>query len=144
MILIDSNIWVYLLDDHTPEHQSVATWFDEAALADELLVPTVVQLEVLHILRRLVHKDTENLAASFLDQELETLPLTTGEIRAVAITFFVDEMAGIGSRDAAIIAHARDSNAILATHDSRLIRLAATEDIPTIDPVTAGAATSAA
>lgn len=50
MIITDSNIWSYYFDQHAPEHRLVVEPIEERMEHEEIVVNTVILIEVAHFL----------------------------------------------------------------------------------------------
>ena len=133
MLAIDSNIWAYALDATVPEHPSSARAVDRA-LKDEVLVNTVIQLEVSHYLvKRLGAVAGREAAEVFLSMPLvvDALdgPLVKNALRLLARYSQV----GIGGRDASLLASMeRTGVRRILTHDATFRRV---DWVEVVDPV---------
>lgn len=135
MILVDSNIWIYHLDAATKEHATVRQRLPP--LLDEgLLVPTVVQMEVIHYLVRRLGPEAQGDVETFLSQECEIAPLSSRITLEASRLLIQHAKAGIGGRDSVLLATAQRRDAALATHDRVLADVAGRLDIKTSDPAT--------
>lgn len=134
MILPDSNIWIYGIDTRLPEHPKAGAWFEQAD--DEIfLVPTIVQVEVVHYIARHQLEQAAQLAEDVLAAPAQTPALTRGIVMRSAERLKDHRELGIGSRDAAILAHARDHDATLVTHDEALFKAAMRHGLDAHDPI---------
>lgn len=135
MILPDSNIWIYGIDARTPEHGRVEAWFERAD--DEIfLIPTIVQLEVLHHIARNVRseRDRTPLASGVFSFPANTKPLTSATVRNARAEIEDHVARGIGGRDAAVLAHALEEDATLVSHDASLLEAAVDAGLDAHDP----------
>jgi predicted nucleic acid-binding protein len=131
--MIDSNIWAYFFDSNTPEHKMVKKPVREAIGNDEILMTTVIQMELIHyLIKRLgpiLGKEKLDILLNYpfkldmLDQDLV--------IKSLEILQRYHHL-GISARDASIIASMKRNGAIkLITHDNALKKI---EEIEVIDP----------
>lgn len=135
MILPDSNIWIYGIDTRAREHEPVKAWFDRTD-EDIYLVPSVVQLEVLHYLSRNVDDEDERtpLAEGLFSFPATTQALTPATVRKAHRSLEDHLDLGIGGRDAAILVHAKSQDATLVTHDTSLFEAAMRVGLDAHDP----------
>lgn len=135
MILPDSNVWIYGIDKRADEHGPVKEWFDRT---DEeiYLVPSVVQLEVLHYLSRNVRDEDDRtpLVEGLFSFPATTQALTPATVRHAHRTLEDHLEVGIGGRDAAILVHADRHDATLVTHDEGLFKAAMRAGLDAHDP----------
>ena len=141
MIAVDSMIWIYNCDAHAPEHENVLLWLQGekgggVIEREELLVNTVIVMEVIHNLRRkaqlpptpvydyaLKIATLKNMTVAPLDRELLHLSMRTFE------RYYEY---GIGGRDATILAAMIKWKAYtIATHDENMLKIT---DFRRIDP----------
>ncbi len=133
MILPDSNIWIYYLDPAFPEHDAVRKWFD-GLQDEELLIPAVVQMEVVHYLQRTAANAQEVLEA-FFAQEGKRLALDESVLSEATAILAERRQRGIGTRDACILVHAQGADAMVATHDRDLLSAAEALKLESCDPL---------
>jgi len=133
LILVDSNIWIYYLDASTKEHSKVKSALPRA-LGRELLVPTVVQMEVVHYLVGRLAGRAEAHVETFLSQEADVEPLTGGVVMEAARLLLASTGQGIGGRDACLLVTAKRRDATILTHDAALIAAAKELGVRTVDP----------
>ena len=133
MILVDSNIWIYFLDASAPEHAKVKTALPRA-LKGDLLVPTVVQMEVVHYLVSRLGAQAEPHVETFLTQEAEVEPLSGGITAEAARLLLAHRESGIGGRDACLLVTAKRRDAMILTHDHALAKAAKALGLRTADP----------
>lgn len=133
MQAIDSNIWAYALDSTVPEHPRAARAV-ERALAGDVLVNTVIQIEVAHYLvKRLGAVAGEKAANLFL-----SLPLVVDSLDASLLRDSLRMLArytevGIGGRDASLLASMeKHAVARILTHDATFRRV---DWVRVVDPV---------
>lgn len=135
MILVDANIWVYFLDASSKEHARVKTALPRLLGDDELLMPTVVQMEVIHYVARRLGAGAHEVVHTFLTQAGTVEPLTGGLVAEASRLLLAHLATGIGGRDAAILATAKLHGATLLTHDQDLARAAQAMGLRVADPV---------
>jgi predicted nucleic acid-binding protein len=136
VILPDSNVWIYGIDTRVDEHEAAKAWFD--ATEEEIyLVPAIVQLEVLHYLGRNVEDEDARtpLAEGLFSFPATTEALTPATVRKAHRSLEDHREVGIGGRDAALLVHARASDATVVTHDPSLFRAALRVGLDAHDPV---------
>jgi len=133
MQAIDSNIWVYYLDSSVPEHRRAARAV-EKALEGDVLVNTVIQIEVAHYLvKRLGAVAGREAADVFL-----TLPLTVDALDPSLLRDALRLLArytgvGIGGRDASLLASMeRHEVSRILTHDGTFRRV---DWVEVVDPI---------
>jgi predicted nucleic acid-binding protein len=142
MIAIDSMIWIYNCDIHAPEHKNVHLWLEgeknRKGIIDleELLVNTVIVMEVVHNLRRRARLPPEpvyeytlkmltlrNMMVAPLDRELLHISMH-------ALEKYYEY--GIGGRDATVLATMLKWNVdTIVTHDINLLKIT---DFRRVDP----------
>ncbi len=133
MQAIDSNIWAYALDSTVPEHSRAARAV-EKALEGDVLVNTVIQIEVAHYLvKRLGAVVGAEAADLFL-----SLPLTVDSLDPLLLRDALRMLArytgvGIGGRDASLLASMeRHRVSRILTHDATFRRV---DWVQVVDPV---------
>lgn len=125
MIAIDSNIWVYYLDETTQEHNSVKPHLRETIKNKGILINTVIQMEVAHylikVLGPILGKEKIDV---FLSYSLKVDELTRESIiKSVELLQRYTQI-GIGGRDATILQTMKKYDVTrLMTHDSALKRV---------------------
>lgn len=134
MILVDSNVWIYLLDAGTSEHDRVRERLPSLLDDAELLLPAVVQMEVVHYVERaLGPEEAQTVVADFLSTSGRVVPLDGGTV-ARAADLLLDAAPGIGGRDAALLVTCREHDARLATNDEALAAAAEATGLDTVNP----------
>lgn len=134
MILVDSNVWIYLLDAGTDEHDRVRERLPILLEDEELALPAVVQMEVVHYVERaLATQDARPVVADFLSTSGRVLPLDGGTV-ARAADLLLDADHGIGGRDATLLVACLDHEATLATNDEALAEGAAEHGVEVVNP----------
>ena len=133
MLMIDSNVWAYYFDAESPEHKSVSPRVSRA-LKEEVLVNTVVVMEVAHFL-------VKNLGPVLGREKLDvffSFPIKVDELDAELVKASVDELCryshlGIGGRDATLLASMRRTSVDrIMTHDKAFKQV---PDVKVFDPV---------
>lgn len=139
MYCLDANVWIYYLDRTLPEHDSVSPAVD-ALLEDEpLFITTVLQMEVVHYLSTQLADSSESVDRFLSLEDVRVVDLTSRDVETAAELLADYPNAGIGGRDATVIA-AMDRSDVsrLWTHDEGISRLATELDwLEVTDPVTA-------
>lgn len=136
MILPDANIWIYNFDEGIePEHDRVEPWLDRWLQKSELLVPAIVETEVLHYLARQLEPEPARKAVSdFMAHPGEVAPLDPSVNRKAGELLLSLPDRGIGGRDATILVHAKGHDATVVTHDEQLFRVARDWGLDAHDP----------
>lgn len=137
MILPDSNIWIYNLDDGLePEHEQVKAWMSSWVAKSEVLVPAIVETEVIHYLtRQLDPGSAEAVVRRFLAHPGKVATLEPSVNREAIDLLLSQPDRGIGGRDAAILVTAKRYDATVVTHDQSLFRVAKDWGMDAHDPV---------
>lgn len=134
MILPDANVWIYLLDATTPQHKAVRTRLPRLMQDVDVLIPAVIQMEVLHYMVRRLGADAADAIDAFLTQPAEIAPLTAEVTGEAARLLMTHRATGIGGRDAAILVIARRKQATLLTNDKALTKVATAMGITVENP----------
>ena len=118
LIYVDSNYWIYWLDERLPEHRHVEKTI-RSAILEGIIVNRVTLMEVAHYLRRLPkEKFDEQLSAI---QNLGTLTLfdLDARISNLAVEMLPEQAPkGLGGRDCVILATMKATSVeSIATHD---------------------------
>lgn len=139
MILLDSNIWIYALDAATPEHQAAHSALEACQDAGgTFLMPAVVQMEVVHYLRRLMGPSADGPVERLIEFPGERRPLDRYGVRAGYRIASAVASGRIGMRDGMILHHAKQDKATLWTHDAALLVVARANGVVAEDPVAPG------
>jgi len=141
MIVVDAMIWVYNCDVRSLEYENVHSWLegkDREGIIDleEILVNTVIVMEVVHNLRRgaqlspdLVYDYVLKMLAL---KNMTTAPLDRNLLHVSMHVFERYYEYGIGGRDATILATMLSRNVdTIATHDKNILQIT---DFRRIDP----------
>ena len=142
MIAIDSMIWIYNCDIRAPEHENVHLWLEgkenRKGIIDleELLVNTVIVMEVVHNLRRKARLPPELVYDYVLKmltlRNMTVAPLDRELLHTSMHAFERYYKYGIGGRDATVLATMLKWNVdTIATHDENLLRIT---DFQRVDP----------
>lgn len=135
MILVDANIWDYFVDANTKEHPRVKTTLPKLLGDEELLMPTVVQMEVVHYLVRRLGPDAAPAIDTFLAQAAEVEPLTGGVTAEAARLLLAHATSGIGGRDACLLVMAKRREASILTNDKILAKVARSMGLKVSNPL---------
>ena len=134
MISIDSNMWAFYLDREAEEHKHVEEEIDKALREEEIVLNTVIIIEVAHYL-------IKNLGPVVGKEKLDTFleyPFTIVDLDYERATEAIDELAkyshlGIGGRDATILSLMKYKKvARIMTHDATFKRI---DWLEVIDPI---------
>jgi len=137
MLTIDSQIWIYYFDPNAKENTNVQKWFEEAMLNEQIILSTLIPLEVSHNLYAVPKIDkisTENLILNWVTQENINFVSIDNHIMLLALELLKSNRSkGIGGRDCLILASmlTKDVETIV-TNDKNLLRI---ESLRRIDPV---------
>lgn len=142
MIAIDSNIWIYYLDPTLDEHEHAAGYIEEVLKNEEILISTIIWLEVSHylyrvssipkeklesVLRKLARLSSMHVMDFDMESYLETIK-TLNELRNSSVS--------LGGRDASIVAMMRRMKVrTIVTHDKDFKRLEGKGMLHVQDPV---------
>lgn len=137
VILPDANIWIYSIDaGFGSEHEAAVAWLSRWLPKEDLLVPTIVETEVVHYLaRQLEASDASAAVSSFLAHPGTFSPLASWVNREAADLLIRNPERGIGGRDAAFLVHAKQHDATVVTHDQRLLEVASDWGLDAHDPI---------
>lgn len=137
MITIDSQIWIYCFDSNAKENTNVQKWFEEVLLKEQIMLSTIIPLEVSHNLYAVPKIDknsTENLILNWITLENINFVSIDSHIMLIALELLkANRGKGIGGRDCLILASmlTKDIETIV-TNDKNLLRI---ESLRRIDPV---------
>lgn len=134
-MLVDANVWVYFLDADLKEHAKVRKWLPSALASTEALIPTLVQIEVLHYLARQMGDTAPEAIETFLAHPGEVEPLTGSVVAEASRLLLSHRGEGIGGRDAALLVMAKRTESRLATADKALARVARKVNVEVVDPL---------
>lgn len=139
MICLDANVWVYFFDAELPEHEAVREPVRSVVADEPLFTTTVLQMEVVHYLSKQL-AESEDAVTRFLSvADVTVADLVPGDVAAAADLLQERHEAGIGGRDATVVAAMeRHDVGRLWTHDEGLARLGEQLDwLAVTDPVEA-------
>ncbi|TFF99566.1 MAG: type II toxin-antitoxin system VapC family toxin [Promethearchaeota archaeon] len=137
LLTIDSQIWIYYFDPNAKENKNVEKWFEGILAKEEIMLSSIIPLEVAHNLYAVPDLDklsTENLILKWVTQENITfIPVDTNIMLLALELLKANRSKGIGGRDCLILASmlAKDVEA-LVTHDKNLLKITS---LLRIDPV---------
>jgi len=141
MIVVDSMIWVYNCDVLAPEYKSVHSWLEgdggEGIIdSEEILVNTIIVMEVVHNLRRRARLPPQLVYDYVLKmlalENMTTAPFDRNQLHDSMHMFEKYYEYGIGGRDATILAAMlRRKVGTIATHDKNILSIT---DFCRIDP----------
>lgn len=134
MILVDSNTWIYFFDANTGEHAKVKVALPRLLGEHELLMPTLVQVEVVHYLVRQLGAKAAEAVDTFLAQASEVEPLTGGIVVEAAHLLLAHHASGIGGRDASLLVMAKRHDASILTNDKALAKVAKSMGLKVANP----------
>ena len=145
MIAIDTMLWIYNIDVNAREHGNVRSWFEGnrgkgVIDAEDLLINTVIAMEVVHNLRRVAKLPAEHVYDYIFRiltlRNLVLDPLNFDAVNESISTFEEYFQYGIGGRDATVLASMRRHGVTtIATHDKNLLSVREIKRIdPTYDP----------
>ncbi len=134
MIFVDSNYWIYLLDQTLPEHVVVKEHFQKMYSDTNILVNVTVMMEVMHYLvKRLGPEIAQQKWELFSAIPYEVGDLMHGELDSVFQMLKTYSFTGIGGRDASILSYMKQKGITeIATHDEDFTRI---EFVKVINPV---------
>lgn len=135
MILVDANVWAYFFDANTKEHARVKATLPRLLGDDELLMPTVVQMEVVHYLVKRLGVAAAEAVDTFLAQAASVEPLTGGITAEASRLLLAQHASGIGGRDAALLVMAKRHEASIFTNDKDLAKVAKSMGLKVANPV---------
>ncbi|RLI09083.1 hypothetical protein DRO42_05195 [Candidatus Bathyarchaeota archaeon] len=137
MIFIDTNIWCYYFDARLPEHEYVIEPLRNTLKSEEIIVNTVIVMEVAHYLtRNLDEKEAKEKIESFIN--LRNMKIVDFDKALVTLALELltryAKSNRLGGRDSTILASLdRLKIKTLFTHDQNLKDLAQKLDIEIID-----------
>ncbi len=135
LVFLDSNYWIYLLDQTTEEHSIIKKHFNQNYENYQFASNSVVLLEVMHyIVKRLGSELAKEKWMWFMAIDLRIDELTLPCVEKTFIEFVKYSFTGIGGRDASILASMKRLGDIkdIFTHDKAFLRI---PDINVIDPL---------
>ncbi|MHA1245557.1 MAG: type II toxin-antitoxin system VapC family toxin [Candidatus Heimdallarchaeota archaeon] len=137
MITIDSQIWIYFFDPNALENTNVQKWFKGILAKEQILLSTIIPLEVSHNLYAVPKLDKisiENLILNWVTQENITFVSIDNHVMLLALELLkLNRVKGIGGRDCLILASMLEKDVeTIVTNDKNLLRI---PNLLRIDPV---------
>ena len=139
MLCLDANVWIYFLDADLDEHEAVHDAVADVLHSTPLFTTTVLQMEVVHYLTNQVAESDTYVETILSADDTVVAALQSGDVARAAELLDEHEHAGIGGRDATVLAAMeRHDVTQLWTHDEGLVRMDERLDwLDVTDPVTA-------
>lgn len=140
MITIDSQIWIYCFDPNANENTNVQKWFEGIMPKEQIILSTIIPLEVSHNLYAVPKLDkisTESLILKWLTQENISFVPIDHHLMLLALELLKSNRSkGIGGRDCLILASMLTKDVeTIATNDKNLLRMSSLHRIdPVFDP----------
>jgi predicted nucleic acid-binding protein len=137
MACLDANVWIYFLDADLDEHEAVSESVGTLLSDRPLFTTTVIQMEVVHYLSNQLVEPGPAIERFLHVSDTTVASLAPADVSRAADLLQHHEQAGIGGRDATIIAAMERREASeLWTHDTGLKRLGERLDwLTVVDPV---------
>jgi len=134
IIFLDSNYWIFLFDETTPEHIHVKKHFTEIFDNCQITINVVVMIEVLHyLIKRLGSNIGKSKWKLFSSMDFTCDDLTFQDLDMVFEKISSFTHTGIGGRDATILATMKKfSVQKICTHDTSFKKI---NGIEVIDPI---------
>jgi predicted nucleic acid-binding protein len=133
LTFIDSNIWCYYFDRYAQEHNIVAESLERILAEDDVVINTVVAIEVAHYLIKNLGPKGKKKADVFLSYPIVIADFDQSIARKAIEYLAKYSQTGIGGRDATILASMQEHGIKrLMTHDRAFSRI---DFIEVIDPV---------
>lgn len=133
MIYVDTNYWIYWLDERLPEHEFVVKSM-RSCIGEGIVINYVTLMEICHYLRHLNQDEFRN--AVDMIKHLSTLKLVDldGAIADLAMELLIKHgSGGIGGRDSVVLATMKSNNVKrILTHDRAFKRIKGIKVIDTI------------
>ncbi len=135
LIFIDSNYWIYLFDQTSPEHNAVKTHFQTIYPEAKIMVNVIVMMEVMHYLvKRLGPEIAQEKWKLFTSIPMDVGNLEHMELDSVFEILKTYSFTGVGSRDATILSYMKRKKIVdIATHDKDFAKI---DFVRIIDPIT--------
>lgn len=125
MLLVDADTWIFYLDASLPEHARVGSRLPPLLEAEDVLLTTVVQVEVAHYIVRRMGPAGEEALRLFFDYPAEIASLGPEDVGPAVdlLRRFAGE--GVGGRDATLLQAARSRGvSLICSSDKALGRAA--------------------
>jgi predicted nucleic acid-binding protein len=140
-MLIDSQIWIYYLNENAQEHESVTNWLegndDGALFIEEIGLSIIIPIEVAHHLFAIKNIDKDSIM-DFMNsiigaKNIHIFSFQEIDLMETLVQLKKVRMTGIGGRDMMILV-TMEKNGIdtLVTHDKNLL---AQSKYKRVDPV---------
>lgn len=134
MMLVDTNHWMFYLDDDAPEHPRVAGRLETLLDEEPLLQTTIIQLEVAHIAQRRWPSDAAAPVGLFLGLPATVVGFSPTDFREALVLLERHAGAGVGGRDASVLQAAlKEGASLLLTGDKALARAGRKEGLEVRD-----------
>ncbi|MHA1519519.1 MAG: type II toxin-antitoxin system VapC family toxin [Promethearchaeota archaeon] len=137
LVTVDSQIWIYYFDPNATENANVKKWMDKILKTYQIVISSIIPLEVSHNLYRIPHLSpgaTEKLLFQWVTQEnIHIIDATQTEMLNAMKMLKNYHSMGIGGRGCLILS-AMNSQKVdtIVTHDKNLLSLT---EYHRIDPV---------
>lgn len=137
MITIDSQIWIYYFDPNAQENQNVRLWMNAILKTSEIVLNTIIPIEVSHNLYRIPKISPDNIEQLIFkwitQKNIKILQISNKEMLNALQILKSLRSKGIGGRDCLILATMELNEVnVLVTNDKNLLSL---DYIKRIDPV---------
>lgn len=134
MILIDSNIWCYYFDESCKEHETVAKSLEKTLAKEEILVNTVIIIELAHFLIKNLGPVTgKKKLEKFLEFPMAIQDLDYKQARESIDLLCEYSHLGIGGRDSTLLSSMKKTKTKkILTHDAAFKRI---DWLKVLDPV---------
>ena len=139
-VTIDSQIWIYYFDPNAAENAHVKKWMDKILKTYQIVISSIIPLEVSHNLYRIPHlspETTEKLLFHWVTQEnIHIIDATQIEMLNAMKLLKNYHSKGIGGRDCLILS-AMGSQKVetIVTHDKNLLSLTKYHRIDPVFPL---------
>lgn len=125
MLLVDSDTWIFYLDASLPEHGRVGSRLRPLLDATDVLLTTVVQVEVAHYIVRRMGPTGDEALRLFFDYPAEIASLGPEDVGPAVDLLRRFAADGLGGRDATLLHAARSHDvSLICSSDKALGRAA--------------------
>lgn len=139
MIFVDTNIWCYYFDARLPEHKHVKEAMRNTLKSGEVIINTVIVIEVAHYLtRNLDEAEAKEKVESFINLRNMKVVDFDKALLTISLEYLTRYAKSdrLGGRDSTILASLdRLTIETLFTHDQNLKSLAQKLGVKIIDPI---------